>query len=361
MTIIWSSMQAVAVPILVGLLGFAVLRRRLIDGAHLKVLGVLALDIALPCHVLATLLDRFDPHAMPAWWANPLWWLGSVLFFGFMSWAGRQWFAAESRREAAIGFFYPNAVFLPMIVLMELFGSATTYLADLFLFTLFFSMFYFNTIGWFFGKSSGQIPSAGRSNRKRASGASHRKEIDEKDLENPTVPKMSLRAKSGTLDWRNAPRWLNPVLAATVCGVLLKLLRIDWLAPEFVRSGLRLVGAMAAPALLLLLGGNIYMDIRRPSEIVGKDTVVFVFWKNLVIPLGMIGMLLLLRPPPPIALLLLLHAAVPPLTSLPTMAERCGGRRDIIGRFMVASFVAALITVPIFLAALFWMYPDLRP
>lgn len=308
MEVILYSMQAIAVPLLVGLLGFAVLHRRMIDGAHLKVLAVLALDIALPCHVLVTLLDRFDPHSMPDWWNRPLWWAGSVLFFGITALVGSRFFARKIRREATVSLFYPNAVFLPMVILMELFSPDTQYLTDLFLFTLFFAMFYFNTIGLIYGCRQGRI------------------------------------------------KLFNPVMIATLCGLLLKLLRIDFIAPEFVRSGLRLVGAMAAPALLILLGGNIYMDLFVPSAVKWRDTAIFVCWKNVAIPLLMLSLIFVLRPDPPIALLLLLHAVVPPLTSLPTMTERCGGQREVVGRFMVGSFAASLVTVPAFLYVFSLLY-----
>lgn len=301
-------MQAIAVPIMVGLLGFWVLQRRMIEGAHLKVLAVLALDIALPCHVLVTLLDRFDPYSMPDWWNRPLWWAGSVLFFGLFTIAGRRLFPAAVRREAGATLFYPNAVFLPMVVIMELFGRDSAYLTDLFLFTLLFSMFYFNTIGLFFAGATGRF------------------------------------------------RVLNPVLAATLCGMLLKILRIDFVAPEFLRSGLRLVGAMAAPALLLLLGGNIFMDLSSPRDLFRRDTLLFVLLKNIVMPLAMLGIVYVLRPAFAPALILMLHAAVPPLTSLPSMTERYGGQRAVVGRYMVAGFACSLITVPVFMIAFFRLY-----
>ena len=301
-------MQAVAVPIVVGLLGFWVLQRRMIEGAHLKVLAVLALDIALPCHVLVTLLDRFEPYAMPDWWNRPLWWAGSVLFFALLALPGRRLFPADVRREAGATLFYPNAVFLPMVIIMELFGRDSAYLTDLFLFTLFFSMFYFNTIGRFYAGTPGRL------------------------------------------------RLVNPVLAATLCGVLLKILRIDFIAPEFLRSGLRLVGAMAAPALLLLLGGNIFMDLTRPRDVFRRDALLFVLLKNIVIPLAMLGILFVIRPAFAPALILMLHAAVPPLTSLPAMTERCGGQRAVVGRYMVAAFACSLITVPLFMIAFLRLY-----
>jgi predicted permease len=114
-----------------------------------------------------------------------------------------------------------------------------------------------------------------------------------------------------------------------------------------------MVGAIATPLFMLILGGNIYNDLmykadnNKRSDI--REVVKFVVIKNVVFPLVFLALLLWLRPNSTIALIIMLQAAVPPITAIPILVERCGGNQKIASKFVVASFVLSIFSIPAFL------------
>lgn len=298
------ALKAVAVSVGVGLIGFWVLYRRVLPHTAIQVLSALALDVALPCQIFVSLLGGMDPSAA-GWWRLPLWWVGFTVGAGLLTALAAPLFRRERRRECALSLFYQNAVFVPLIMINDMFGPQSPHLVNLFLFTMFFSAFFFNTQALFF---------AGRSRPFR---------------------------------WR---RVLTPVFVATVLALALRLGGAGDRMPGFVVSSVAMVGDMAAPALLLLLGAVIHLDWRQREARFPWELVKFVILKNVVFPLVALGALALTRPPREVAFLIALQAAMPPLTALPLTAEREGGDRGFVNSLMLASFVAAVATVPLTLA-----------
>src|SRR4030065_2347696 len=68
-------LQAVLVLLGIGVIGFWITRRGIIPENILGFLSRLAIDIALPCMVFASIMSNFTPEKLPDWWQLPLWWL----------------------------------------------------------------------------------------------------------------------------------------------------------------------------------------------------------------------------------------------------------------------------------------------
>lgn len=47
------------------------------------------------------------------------------------------------------------------------------------------------------------------------------------------------------------------------------------------------------------------------------------------------------------ALLALIQAAVPPVTAVPILAERAGGKRNLVDRLIFTSFAFSLVSLPL--------------
>jgi predicted permease len=150
----------------------------------------------------------------------------------------------------------------------------------------------------------------------------------------------------------------------TVIGLFFGLLNIQSYIPDFIIMILTMVGAMAIPLFMLILGGNVYNDFMNRSgegnRLYWKDVLKFILVKNLVFPLAVLGMLVWLRPEFPVALILVLEAAVPPITAVPILAERSGGNRALANQMIVASFVFSIISIPamIYLFSLYFPFPS---
>lgn len=124
-----------------------------------------------------------------------------------------------------------------------------------------------------------------------------------------------------------------------------------------------MVGAMATPLFMLILGGNIYYDfmyrVEGQKRFDIREVVKFVIIKNLVFPLVFMGLLVWLRPDTSTAFIIILQAAVPPITAIPIFTERLGGNRAIASQFIVGSFIFSVISIPavIYLFSRFFTIP----
>ncbi|HQI80153.1 MAG TPA: AEC family transporter [Deltaproteobacteria bacterium] len=310
MDVFLTTFTAVAMLLTIGIMGYWMLSRRVIAGSVLGPLSVLAIDIALPCLTFTGILSNFHPEENTSWWTLPLWWLGSTVLFLFLSSVFSLVAKPEYRREFRVSLLFQNGIFFPLAIIAGMYGTNSTLLVELFLFTLFYPAFFFNAAPLFFSKGIKMDPA----------------------------------------------KVFNPVLVATVLAVVLRLAGLETLVPRFLSDGLKVVGAMAVPLLMLVLGGNIYIDMRESGRPAYLENLKFILLKNLVFPLATLGVLLLVRPPYPVAFIIMMHAAVPPVTAIPIIVEREGGNRGIVNQFMVASFLFSLASLPAMLMVFSWFF-----
>jgi len=320
MNVFLTTLQAVLALLGIGLLGFWIIGRRRVPSDTLAFLQSLAIDIALPLLVVGNLITSFSPQVYPGWWRFPVWWLGFTVVALALSLASSFLVRKEIRGEFTIGLLYQNGLFLPILIIEGLFGGDNQYLVPLFLFVIFHPSVIFGTYTLFFGK----------------------------------------RIQREKLNWR---RIVNPVLVATVVGIAIGLVSVNEYIPEFLITIVRMVGAITIPIIMLILGGNIYNDFMYKADNSRRwyvtEVVKFVLIKNVVFPLVFLGLLLLLRPDLTVALIVIIQAAVPPITAIPILVERCGGNRQIASQFVFASFIFCIFSIPavIYLFSRFFTIP----
>jgi malate permease and related proteins len=307
--------QAVAALLAIGVVGFFIVKRRIIPENILQFLAILAIDIALPCIVFSNIILQFSPSTSPNWWQFPLWWLlfsgiilVATLLTMFLS-------ARKTRREFAISLYFQNGMFFPLIIITGVFGANNPYIAILFIFVAFHPSLYYSTNHLFFRGLARPAPSSGQ-----------------KD-----VAKKRFRID----------RVINPVFISTILALILKLSGAGGYLPQFFITVLQLIGNMSLPLVMLILGGSLYLDFQNRGPIFYKEILKFVLIKNFVFPLIFIGLFLLFRPSYPIAMIMLLESAVPPITGIPIDTERFGGNRAITNQFILASFVLSIISIPL--------------
>lgn len=207
--------------------------------------------------------------------------------------------------------------FFPLIIISGLFGSNSPYAAQLFIFVMIHPVIFFSLSHLFFSKK-----------------------------ENPDKKrKLNLR------------RIFNPILIATVLGVGARLGGLENYLPSFIITMLSTLGGMTLPLLMIILGGSLYIDFQKKGKIYIKEIVKFIFVKNIVFPIVFIGVLLLIRLDYNIALIIFLQAAVPPITGTTIVAEREGGNASISNQFIVASFIFAIISIPLLFTLFSSFYP----
>jgi malate permease and related proteins len=310
MEIFLVTFQAVAALLGIGVLGFWIIGRRRVPSVALGLLTAIAIDVALPCLILANILTQFSVQKFPDWWQMPLWWLGFTILVLIMSLLGSLISKKVNRGEFAMSLFYQNGTFFPLIIIVGLYGNASNYLVLLFLFIFLQASMIFSTYPLFFRNKSAATK----------------------------------------LSWQ---RIINPVLVLTVTGLFFVFTGVRSYIPGFIITILTLVGAMATPLFMLILGGNIYNDFMNKeaggNKIEIGEAIKFIALKNLVFPLVVLGLLIWIRPNNFVAFLLLLQAAIPPITALPIFAEREGGNRALTSQFIVASFCFSILSIPLML------------
>jgi predicted permease len=294
-------LQSVLALLGIGVIGFWVTRRNLIPENVLGFLSTLAIDIALPSTVFANIIINFKPVEYPNWWQLPLWWLAFTAVALALTLVTRYISRRETREEFSLSLFFQNGIFFPLIILSGIFGTKTPFIAQLFIFMMFHPTLFFSTYHLFF------------------------------------------RRKPGQMRWS---RIINPVLIATIIAIIIQMSGGGNHLPDFLVSIFQILGAMALPLVMIILGGSLYLDFQQKGRFYVTEIAKFVLVKNIVFPLAFTGLLVLVKPSYNIALLIFLQAAVPPVTGAPILAERAGGQKSITTQFVFASFVASMVTIP---------------
>ena len=265
----------------------------------------LVITIALPSLVFSNILIRFDPSISPNWWQLPLWWMFFTLIAAALTYFFRFVSKRETRREFAMSLFYQNGIFFPLAILAGMFPDSSQYIIYLFLFTIFFPTFFFNTYYLFYRKNQ--------------------KEFSLKKI-------------------------LNPVLIATLTALTLKLIGIDSLIPNFIPSIFSLLGAMTLPLIMIIIGANIYVDYQNKGKLYLSEIIKFLTIKNIIFPLIFLGLLLLIQPGYYVSLIIIIQSAVPPLSTIPIFAKRAGGNQSVANQFVVSSFIFSLVSIPLIIS-----------
>jgi len=132
-------------------------------------------------------------------------------------------------------------------------------------------------------------------------------------------------------------------------ATVIPLIKIQIYIPGFVILALKMVGGMAVPIVMIILGGNIYIDFKNKGQLFISEVIKFILIKNIIFPVITLLVLLLIQPAYNIALIIILQSAVPPITAMPIVVDRAGGNKSIVNQFMFFSFIFSLVTIPVML------------
>ena len=146
-------------------------------------------------------------------------------------------------------------------------------------------------------------------------------------------------------------------MIATVLAIVVRLIGVHDYLPDFVRSILEIMGAMALPLIMIILGGSLYLDFKQRGRFYVAEMVKFLAVKNIIFPLAFLALLVFLKPSYSIALLFILQSAVPPITGTPIVTERAGGNKSISNQFVFSSFIFSVVSIP----AIFWLFNRFFP
>jgi predicted permease len=308
-----TTLEAFIILLLIGIVGFLAVARGLLPRNVLAPVSRIALEIALPALIFTNLVTQDIEHSGFPPWQLPLWWLAFTATSIVLALIASCFIPSKSRSEFRAGLIYPNAAFVPLLLLTAQFGQTSPQIAMLFVFNILFAPVYFSTYPMAFGK---------------------------RNIEN--------------IRWS---RVFHPVLIVTILAVGLRATGLHDNTPSPVLDAMRILGAAALPLILLVLGGQITANAQEAERNGLGNVLLFILVKNIAFPAVFLALLFIVRPPPLIALFVIIQAAMPPITSLPIVARRAGADHSLTTRLLIGSFLAAIVTVPLALAAFERLFP----
>ena len=299
--------------VLLGAIGFYVVKRNFVSDEGLRVLSGLVIGLFLPCFMFSEIIRRFAFDLYPNWWILPLYSF-LITFVGYA--CGALILAADKALKKNAGEFlsitaFQNSGYLPLPLVAALLpqGMADQMYILIFLFLLGFNMTIFS-----FG-----------------------------------VMILTPKNKEQRFDYRHM---FNAPVVATLLALILVFFNINKLIPVFVMRPVDILGRCAIPLSILVVGGNL-AALKMNQGVDIKSLSLALLIKLIILPLIFLGFVLAVGLDPMIGLLLILQAAMPPAALLSVISKNHNQGGKLINQAIFYGHILSILTIPLYLA-LFW-------
>lgn len=295
-----------------GLIGFFLLKWKLLQGEGLDALSRLVIDVTLPLLIFYRLLVNFDFERYPQWWIIPLISI-AVTAAGFLF---GLFFVRFIKGEESKGQFlsltsFQNSGYLPLVMLASLLSGEKL---EIMLIYLFLFLLGFNLLLFSFGVYLLTHKSGGRIELKR---------------------------------------FFNAPVIATFIGFFCVLLGINRYFPPPLAKAIGMAGDCTMPLAMFVVGGNI-AEIKI-LKIDMKAIPLMVLAKLILLPAAGLALVYALKLPELIGLLIVLQLAMPPATNLSVLVRQYRQEDRLVSQGIFFGHVAGLITIPVFLSLYFML------
>jgi len=282
--------------------------RRIMSQETIKGLSDLTVLVFLPCLMFADILSTLRPAEQTLWWVLPI--LGLVMFLaGGLIAAAMLWGSLKEKRDLIPLASMQNAAFIVLPIGQALVPQEF----DKFALYCFLFLIIYSTLFWSVGKY------------------------------------LNTAGSNSLLSWRG---FVSPPLVANLSAVALVLTGAKAFVPEPVVAATRLLGSATVPAALVVLGGSLGgMDHQFRKHLV--DAIRSQAVKLLIIPLVTVLVLRttnIRQTDPTLALVMVLQGATPPATNIMLQIKTYGGNLERSGTIMLLGYIAALFTIPAWVA-----------
>lgn len=306
--------QAIIQLVLLGCVGFWLVKLSWIRESGLKMLSGLVIGFFLPLFMFSEIIKRFRFDLYPDWWVFPILSL-LITAVGFL--LGLLALAAFPTIRKNEGEFlgittFQNSGYLPLPLVAALLpsGLAQEMFIYIFLFLIGFNMTIFSFGVWLLSPSG------------------ERRCFDYKHIFNA------------------------PVLA-TLLALACIFFKINRLFPEMATKPLEIIGRAAIPLSILVVGGNL-ASIKSKVTSALKPLSCALAIKLLILPLIFLGVVIFFKFKPLIGLLILLQAAMPPAALLSVISKSQNSEDRLVSQSIFYGHLLSILTVPLFLV-LFWV------
>ena len=308
--------SAVAQIIILGAMGYFLVKKKVLGDDGLTSLSRLTIDITLPILIFCQLVKDFSFKLYPNWWIFPLISLGITVFGLLVGFLFSSFIRGHQSKLQFISLIaFQNSGYLPLALFAALFPKELLgpMLIYLFLFLLGFNFVTF---------SAGVY--------------------------------MLTFSKNKKFDWLSL---FSPPVMATILGLMLVLFKFNIFIPEFIFKPLNLIGECTLPLAMLVVGGNIAQI--HLGKIDKKAICFVVLAKLIVLPLLGILFLLKVKLPPLISLLIFIQLAMPPAANLSVIIRHYKKEDILISQGLFFGHIFCILTLPLLLS-LYFMFNMLR-
>lgn len=280
-------------------------RRGVFNESHTRALTAVVVNLALPCLIFGSIIQDFNVEAYPHWWKYPL--VGAALTFGSLGVARLVFWRSRERGLSlrALASFQ-NAGYLILPIGEALFPGQFTHFSVI----LFLMLLGYMPLLW-------------------------------------SVAKFMISHQQGTRI--SLSQVFTTPFYSSLLAIALVLSGLDRFVPEIGLGAVRLVGGSCVPLATIVLGmtmGALKVS-RMPSA---WDTTRVVALKLVLIPALMFVALKYtgFSSGPLESAFWILEASSPPATALALQAIHYGGDEQLVCGVLVVSYLAALLTMPLF-------------
>lgn len=301
--------QAMLQIFFLGLVGFVLVRKKVLSGEGLSGLTSFLIEVTFPALIFWQIITKFSFSLYPKWWIFPL---ASIAISALGVLAGYIFSLPDRdtqlRREFMSLAGFQNSGYLPL----ALFGwiipreQLSAMLIYLFLFLL-----GFNLVLWSWGVYF---------------------------LSARKLRRFSLASL------------FSPPVIATFLGFIFVLLKVNSYIPTFILSPLELLGNCSFPLAIVVVGASL-ADLYVAKPLDKKLIIRLILAKLIVLP--SLGLLFIsyFQLPYLLGLLIILELAAPSATSLAVIARKYSQEERFISQGVFFSHIVSLVTLPLFLSA----------
>jgi hypothetical protein len=302
---------AIAEIFILGLLGFFLIKRKILSYEGLDGISRLVIEIALPLFIFCKFIKEFSFSLYPNWWIFPILSVAlTVLGFAissFFLWTTRN--PDEGRQFISlVGFQNSGYLPLPLVAAMLPPNEAGQMFIYIFLFLV-----GFNLLMWSWGVYL-------------------------------LTYHKARRFEFGSL--------FSPPVVATLIGLLCVWLKLENSLPNFVFRPLKMVGDCTLPLAIFVVGASLAeMELGKG---INKPALFFIcLLKLAVLPLIVLAVLIKVKISYLIALLLLIQATMPPATTLSVIIRHYKKTDHLVSPAIFIGHIISILTIPLFLSLFF--------
>ncbi|MDO8675830.1 MAG: AEC family transporter [Candidatus Omnitrophota bacterium] len=298
---------AVLQVFLMGLVGYVLTKRGVLDQNGLKLLSRLNIQVFFPLFVFYQFISHFDFKAIPFWWVFPLISFGITLTGLGVASLLLAFRKSPVKNEFKAVIALHNAGHIPLLLAATLpLGSQSPVLYIY----IILSLIGFDLSLWSLG-----------------------------------VWLLTRKAGSG-VDFRNL---VNPPLTAMAFGLVLVFLGWNTAIPELITKPVHILGDCALPLIMVTIGGNLAMT--RLNRDNAFDLTRVCAAKLIIMPALALLAVSVLRPDPLIGLLIIIQSAVPSAMTLSIIGRHYDIKnQDFVNQAIFFTHLACIITLPVALA-----------